>query len=106
MAVTLGVVPFDLNVQLAPDADFTSSITNNAGNWAGGTAIELRLSASSAGTSPTVWPATITGAVASWEVDKALVATALAAGVSYARLHYIDPASHDLLWGKGRVSAD
>jgi len=106
MAVTLGLVPFDLNVELAADADFASTITNNVGNWAVGTVIELRLSASSSGSTPTVWPATITGANASWEVNKSSVATALAAGVSYARLHYIDAAAEDLLWGKGRVNAN
>lgn len=106
MAVTLGLVPFDLNVELAGDADFVSTITNNVGNWAGGTVIELRLSASSGGSAPSVWPATVSGPTASWVVDKAVVATALAAGVSYARLHYIDAAGEDLLWGKGRVSVD
>jgi len=106
MAVTLGLIPFDLNVELAPDADFVSTITNNVGNWAGGTAIELRLSASSSGSSPTVWAAAVTGPTASWAVDKADVAAALAAGVSYARLHYTDGAGDDLLWGKGRVSVD
>ena len=106
MAVTLGLVPFDLNVELAADADFVSTITNNVGDWPGGIAIELRLSASSSGSSPTVWPATISGPTASWVVNKSAVATALAAGVSYARLHYIDGAGEDLLWAKGRVSAD
>lgn len=106
MAVTLGLVPFDLNVELAADADFVSTITNNVGDWADGTAIELRLSASSSGSSPTVWAATVSGSDASWIVDKTDVATALSAGVGYARLHYIDAAGDDLLWGKGRVSVD
>lgn len=106
MAVTLGLVPFDLNVELAADADFVATITNPSGNWAGGTAIELHLSTNSAGTSPIVWAATVTGATATWTVVAATVAAALLTGVSYARLHYIDASGDRLLWGKGRISVD
>lgn len=107
MAVQFGLEPFDMNVRLPTDADFVSSITNNVGNWGSGDVFEFRLSASSAGTSPIVWAATVVGPVASWNVPNSPnVQAAISAGVSYARLHYKPGTGGDRLIGKGRVVDD
>lgn len=107
MAVQFGLEPFDMNVRLPTDADFVSSMTSSAGDWAVGDAFEFRLSASSAGTSPIVWAATVVGPVASWDVSNSPdVRAAISAGVSYARLHYLPGTGGDRLIGKGRAQVD
>jgi hypothetical protein len=106
--VVAGSTPLDLNVRLAWDADFVWNITNNTGNWPDGDSLELRLAPSDdTDATQTVWPATITGPVAAWNVtNDPDVKAAIAAGVKYARLHYLAAAGGDLLWMSGRVNVD
>jgi len=100
LTVTLGLQPFDLTVTLPSDGDFVCTLIAENG-WPVDTRIELRFLA--AGVDPIVWPATIDGTDARWSVRSTVVKAAIAAKPTAARLHYIDSAGEDLLWGRGRV---
>lgn len=102
MTIQLGTIPENLRVHLAADADFVASMTSTTGTWPG-TGVTLEL-IDPMGTVVASWPATISGAVASWDVDAAEVAPVVAAGVRTARLHYTDSAGSDLLWARGSVT--
>lgn len=106
MAVTLGWVPLDFTLALANGGDFVTALDASPTDWPAGTGIEIRI-----GPSPeedlitTVWPATITGSLASWNVPATQVQTVLDAQDSYAWMYYIEPGGGTLLWMKGAIKA-
>lgn len=73
--LTLGVDPGNLELVLSDGADFNATLRYKTGeppvvtNWPTGTSLALVFST---GTS---WSATISGALATWGVDKAVTAT-------------------------------
>lgn len=95
---TLGYAPQEFTVLLTPGADFVSGLTTRDGSpWPDGITVTLDL-----GTGH-VWPATVSGASLSWDVDAALVDAALADNPPRARLWYA-LAETRLLWATGHVS--
>ncbi len=93
---TLGSDPATMTVKVTRGADFGSVLTNTAGDWNPGAAVELRIGS-------TVWSATLDGADATFSVDKAAVDAMLSTETArWARLFYVEGAS-DVLWAEGRV---
>lgn len=95
----LGVMPLDLTVSLALNADFITTLRNTSGDWPIGVSCELRFD----DPDTTVWAATVVDDEIRFNVDKAQVNTLIAAQPNKARLFYVD-ALADLLWADGWVS--
>lgn len=102
--ITFGWVPLEFTVALARGSDFVFTLIADP-TWPAGIAIELRLSVTGPGEnpSPTVWPATISGSNASWDVPAAAVGAVIDTGVRFARLRYREPDGSALVWMKGGV---
>lgn len=100
--VAFGYKPFSLAVNLAADSDFIQMLVAFM-EWPGGTVIELRFF-DDAGAQLGLWPATISGPQAMWDVPRAVVAAMIALDPREVRLFYIDVDDDELLWGKGRPS--
>lgn len=102
--IALGYVASQLTVNLTVDADFIQTLTTADGSdWPDGTVIALVFGDDAA----TTWAADLSGASASWNVDKAVVNTLRTAnpGASLSvRVTYSDGAGVDLTWMSGRVS--
>jgi hypothetical protein len=81
--------------------DFVNEIISNTGAWPDTAELEYQFEAVNSST-VTTWPATITGALATWNVDKADVATLLASGVTEYRLIYTEN-DYDLDWFRGQI---
>lgn len=96
MTLTLGSAPQQLTVVLIRDADFVAVLHNSAGDWDAGVSIELRFG-------DTVWVATLAGADATFNVDKAAVNALVATKPRTARLFYVD-GDVDLCWATGSAS--
>lgn len=96
-AITLGNEPEQLRVVLVRDGDFVSTLTNADGNWSPTAVIDLRIG------DLVVWPATIVGDVAAFDVDKVAVNQVLDDQVSKVSLFYTDGTA-DLCWARGTVS--
>jgi hypothetical protein len=75
-------------------SDFVTEIISDAGSWPDGCSIEFRFQPSNT-TTWTTWPATITGATASWDVLPADVATLVATQTL--------PASSEWIFGQHSV---
>lgn len=99
MTVTLGARPDGLTVLLTTGADFIATLTNQSGNWTTGATVSLVF----ATTPTTTWAATITGADAAFNVDKA--AADLIPHRTKAELRYTAGAV-DQVWARGTVSRD
>lgn len=99
MSIHLGFTPEPLTVTVAADSDFVATLVAEDG-WPAGTAIELRFPLPG---QVIVWPATVDGTDAAWDVDVPEVAALIAARPWGVRLHYSDGAGTDLLWATGRV---
>ena len=97
-SIALGWKPPKLTVYLNRDGDFVSELISDVGDFAVGTEIELRFIP--AGAAPIVWPATVLGASARWNVPKEDVAEVLDADPIAVKLHYGN-ASNDLVWYRG-----
>lgn len=104
MAISLGFTPIPIAVQFSYGGEFVCNLVNHAQPWENGTHIELRFAVSKTAT-PIVWPATISGNVAAWDVSATGVQAVIDAEAWVARLHYIDPSGNDLVWGVGRANA-
>ncbi|MEQ7847712.1 LtfC-like domain-containing protein [Nocardioides kribbensis] len=93
----LGVDPGDMELILTDGADFRADIINEVGgvdtNWPTGTSLTLSITGDAA---TYTWPATITGATASWSVDKA--DTALISARSKVRLIYVNGTTDRVLF--------
>lgn len=101
--ISLGNRPERLSVFLYRDSSFLSSIEVTPGPWPDGTIIELELRATETDPSPTVWPATVEGAFARWELPSADVNDALNEGLEHVRLIYREADGTRLLWAEGVV---
>lgn len=99
MSINLGFVPLALTVTLAADADFAATLVAQDG-WPVDTQIELRFPLPG---STVVWPATVVGTDAAWNVDIPDVAALLVGQPRRVRLYYSDGAGADLLWASGSV---
>lgn len=110
-AVTFGWEPLEFVVALSRGGDFVftleSQINGAATPWPAGIGIELRFSTTTPDEDPTpiVWPATITGTNASWDVPATSVAAVLDAPARYARLRYTEADGSKLVWMRGNVRA-
>jgi hypothetical protein len=105
MPIVLGSVPDTLTVSLAYGGDFLQTLEAPF-NWDVGVAIELHFSTNPDDpTGAFVWPATITGVFATWDVVAATVGMVLNAGAVYARLVYTDASGDVMVWATGRVNA-
>ena len=98
MSFTLGAEVEKMTVVLSVDADFFATLRNRDGVWDPAAVIQLRFHGG-----PT-WTATISGADAVFEVDKAVVAPVITARISKASLYYTQGAS-EILWASGPVVA-
>lgn len=97
MAVVLGARPDSLAVRLTGGADFIATLTNQDGAWAEGAVVRLVF----ADEAETVWTATIVGADASFNVDKA-IADAIPDRTRVELLYTLGDV--DQVWARGSVS--
>jgi len=104
----MGAVPERLTVNLVPGADFVIALdskdqTGEPLDWPDTATISLVFN----DTEGTIWPATVSGPTAAWNVDKAEVDALLSRYPSRSsirvRLVYVD-GSVDLVWAKGSVT--
>lgn len=110
MSITLGDGPDRLTVRLSRFGDFVAALIYDDNDpatpnvWPAGAVIELRFYATDTAPAPAAtWAATITGDRAEWNIDKAVVASAvLDPGNETVRLFYTDGPT-ELLWAKGGV---
>lgn len=102
VAVTLGMNPQDLVVELAAGGDFVAALAATP-PWPTGTVLQLRFSSVPVETNPIIWPATVAGAVASWSVPAAAVQSVLDVDARYARLHYTASDGSTLIWMSGVI---
>lgn len=100
-SLTFGFNPEPGTMYLNQYSDFVTEIISETGSWPDGAAIEFRYLPSNVTTWIT-WPATITGATASWDVPAVDVAALLASGVTQYRLFYA-VGSMELEWSIGQV---
>lgn len=110
MSITLGDGPDRLTVRLSRFGDFVAALIyddndpNTVNAWPAGAVVDLRFYATDTALTPaTTWTATITGDRAEWNIDKAIVASAvLDPGNETARLFYTVGLT-ELMWAKGAV---
>lgn len=104
--ISLGWGAHTLRLNIVPGAVFVGAIelrtpTGVPTPWPAGLTAWLRVSKGSG--FEAIWPATVTGAVMSWDVDASL--TAVVPSNAYAEL-WLDPADADpVLWLEGPVQA-
>lgn len=101
MTISLGVKPDVLGVSLSTGADFNTTLHNSDGDWSATASIQLRFGSDPAALIAT-WTATIVGADATFTIDKATVATVIAASDRTVQLWYVD-GTDDVLWAIGSV---
>lgn len=97
-AIALGWKPPKLTVNLNSDGDFIAELISDTGDYPPDT--EISLVFLPAGAPPIVWPATVSGASAQWEVPKVDVAVVLDADPISAKLHYGNGV-RDIVWYRG-----
>jgi hypothetical protein len=99
--VSFGFVPVKGVLYLSRYSDFVNELISSTGAWPDGAVIDFRFLPANS-TTWIIWPATITGPTATWDVDKVDVATVLAAGASQYLLFYTQGTA-DLEWSKGPI---
>jgi hypothetical protein len=88
-----------MQINLDRDSDFVAEVVSVTGDWPDGTGVEIRFDLP--GVAPDiVWPATVDGASARWNVSKDDVADALDAEPKGVKMHYVTDIN-DLVWFKG-----
>lgn len=99
MAVVFGFEPLEFVVVLVRGSDFAFTLQAST-DWPAGIGIELRFSTTTPAesASPIVWPAAISGADATWDLDSTQVAQVIDAGARYVRLRYTEPDGSVLVW--------
>lgn len=102
MAINLGYVPQRLTVTLVEGGDFATALLA-PDDWPDGTEIELRLAGGT--NDPVVWPATVQGPRADWDLAAVAVQDVIDARVSRARLVCSTPDGNVLVWAEGPVNA-
>lgn len=106
MTIELGAQPDTLTVHLSDGGDFGSTLVllDDDGaetDWPVGSVVTLRFSKSAA--AETVWTATIDGAEATFDEDKAAVDTIIDEHRTSVRLYYVN-GTDDILLGIGKVT--
>lgn len=91
--------PEELRVGLVAGADFIRTLESEDGDWPGTAVIKLIFN----DTDATTWTATIAGADATWNIDKAVVDALIADAPTRAKVTYVD-GPVDLLWAVGGVT--
>lgn len=103
MAITLGMRPQELVVELSRDTSFWLTLVA-PDDWPTGTTIELRFTVpDDSNDTPTVWTATITGPSAEFYQADTAVDAVIDAGQTNVRLVCTDSAGRELLWGSGFI---
>lgn len=97
--ITLGSDGEQLVVVIPVDADFVTTLSA-ATPWPTGTQIELHFSDTPSDT-PVIWPATVAGTTATFNVSKASAQPVVTARLSLVRLFYSPGGSGILLWAHG-----
>jgi hypothetical protein len=97
--ITLGSMGEDLTVVIPIGARFLCAL-DSSNPWPNGTQIELHLM-NDPGDTPVIWPATISGSTATFDVPAGDVKTVTDARLSLARLLYNPAGAGFLLWGHG-----
>jgi hypothetical protein len=100
MSIELGNDPESLTVTLITGGDFDAGLVLEDENgddldWPVGTVLTLRFSRTA--DIGETWTATIDGAEAAWDVDKAVVDATIAAGRTKVRLVYVNDDDDDVL---------
>lgn len=93
--VRLGAVPQQFALALTEDADFVCTLLSQDGDWPVAAVIAIEVADQE-------WVATLAGPEARFNVDKADVATVIAASPTKFRLTYTE-GDADLVWGAGPV---
>lgn len=101
--IALGNRPEPLSVYLVRDVSFVAALEVTPGPWPAGTSITLEFRATPGDTTPTLWPATITGAFARWERPDSEVNDVLDEGLEHVRLIYREADGTELAWAVGTV---
>lgn len=99
--LTFGTTPRPGILYLSRYGDFITELISSTGSWPDYAALDFRFMPSNSSTW-TSWPATIDGAIASWNVDKDDVAAVLSLGAGSYRLFYTE-GTYDLEWSKGSI---
>lgn len=95
MTVTLGAVPQQMTLALVEGGDFVCTLVSGDGDWPATAQVAIDVGGQT-------WAGTLAGADARFDVDKALVATVIAAKPRRFTLRYVDGTT-DLTWGVGPV---
>lgn len=104
MTINFGVNPAQTSFTLSSDADFFQTLRTADSSAFVGTAVITLKFFDAVDTVLTTWTASIVGAVATFETDKADVATLLSAKPKEGRVYYEDGAGGpELLVAKGGV---
>lgn len=99
--LSFGSKPRPGTLYLSRYGNFVTELISSTGSWPDYAALEFRFIPSNSFVW-TSWPATIDGAIASWNVDKDDVATVLSLGSASYRLFYTE-GIYDLEWSKGSI---
>jgi hypothetical protein len=99
--VSFGFVPVQGTMYLSRYGDFVAEIVSDTGVWPDNAEVEFRFQPANT-TTFTVWTGTVSGALATWNVDKVQVAALLDAGATEYLLMYTQD-TYDLEWSKGPV---
>lgn len=97
--ITLGSEGEQLVVVIPVGADFVTTLSA-ATPWPTGTQIELHLS-NTLSDVPVIWPATVAGTTAVFNVAKTVTQAVIDARLSLARLYYSPGGAGTLLWAHG-----
>lgn len=105
MTINMGVKPARMSFTLTDDGDFYSVLrTRDGSNFPVTAVLQIRIY-NAADSLLTTWTATVSGANATFNVDKAAVATLLALSPVQGRLFYHDGASGpEIILAKGPVN--
>lgn len=99
--LSFGTSPIPGVIKLSRYSDFVTEMISNTGSWPDTAQIEFRFLAANTNTWVT-WPATISGPIATWNVDKDDVAAMLNTGATRYWLFYLE-GDYDLEWSKGPI---
>lgn len=95
MSFTLGYTPEKFKLALTAGSDFFSALTRSDGaSWPDGTQLVLEFDTGAS------WPAALSGATATWDIDQDVVDAVIAARPRKVRLWYVDGETR-LLWAQG-----
>lgn len=100
-SIALGFVPTALTVTLAEGGGFTSALVSDGGDWPDGTVIALEFD----NAPPIVWPASISGPRAQWDIDPDQVAQVYElGGRTRVKLTHTAPDATRIVWATGTAA--